>query len=177
MEQGNKTVKLVVSVSSVILMVVFVSLVINSVLDSAGASCEDTTSSKVEAVLMESSTTLSPIGSEISSSSVKANNDTWLEFDGINDFMTLNSTSVTSISFWYKNDTTWYNVVNVSGTLYVDGSVATPDLYPIYNDGSDFYFGKTDATTFVKVSVDEIRTFSNELSTEQITAIYNGGRF
>ena len=114
----------------------------------------------------------------ITSSSATRLNQTWLDFDGVNDNLILPIDNVISISFWYKNETTdWQHLVNASGTIYLNGSVETNYyLYPIYNNGSDVFIGKEDAITFTNISIDDFRTYSINLSSNQITEIFNGGR-
>jgi len=104
-------------------------------------------------------------------------NQTWLEFDGDNDVLTVNATNVESISFWYKNSTDgWQHIVNASGTMYVNGSLATPYLYPVYDDGSNINIGKSDDSTFHDVDIDDFRTYSVQIDSIQVQSIFNGGR-
>lgn len=107
----------------------------------------------------------------------KANNDTWTEYNGVDDEITFNSTNVESVSFWYRNTTTdWQHIVNSSGTIYVNGSVGTQLLYPIYNNNSIIHVGRFDDTNFANVSIDDVRTYSIQISADQVLSIFNGGR-
>ncbi len=103
-------------------------------------------------------------------------NTTWLDFDGINDVVTISSTDQV-ITFWYKNLTSdWIFVVNNSGVTYVDGSLATPVQFPVFFDLTDYFIGKTDGSTFFAGSIDEIRIYDTILTTEDIVFLFNLGR-
>ncbi len=107
--------------------------------------------------------------------SATVHNQTWLDFDGVDDVLVNNRSD--TISFWYKNTTTdWTFIVNSSGTLYVNGTIGTPGIYPIYDDGVNMNFGKTDATTFINVSIDDIRTYGAIIDSELVNLTFQDGR-
>lgn len=102
-------------------------------------------------------------------------NKTWLEFDGTND----NAVSIRydTISFWYKNTTVnWTFIVNSSGTIYVNGSLGTAGIYPVYDDGSNMFLGKIDGATFFNGSIDDFRGYNNSIDAELVNLTYYGGR-
>ena len=138
-------------------------------------SMEDSTvTATSEGLLTSSIDTLSNTNKGFTSASVY--NQTWLNFDGTDDSLTVTSAE-TVISFWYKNSTTdWQHVVNNSGTTYVNGSAATPSLYPIYYDGTDYYLGKSDGSTFVDVSIDDFRVYNAGLGEGDAEGLYLLGR-
>jgi len=104
-------------------------------------------------------------------------NRTWLDFNGVNNFLNISDNSYSAVSFWYKNKTTnWQNIINSSGTIYVNGSVGTQLLYPVYFDGSDYLFGKTNTTNFINVSIDEIRFYNGTINSSIALEVYNEGR-
>jgi len=104
-------------------------------------------------------------------------NDTWLNFNGVNDSVAIPSTITESLTFWYKNETSdWFFVANSSGTLYVDGVVDTPNQYPVYHNGTHYIFGKENATSFLNVSIDDPRGYNSTIDTSLINLIFNGGR-
>ncbi len=125
-------------------------------------------------ILSESTDTLSPIGSGITSSEVKANNDTWIKCT-TDDFV--ESERYDTISFWYKNDTVdWTFVVNSSGTLYVNATLGTPNLFPVYDDGSKMFLCKTGASTFFNGSMDDFRGYASSIDAKLVNLTYLGGR-
>ncbi len=131
-----------------------------------------TISSVSENILVESSTTLS--NKEITSSEVKANNDTWINCT-TDDFV--ESERYDTISFWYKNSTVdWIFVVNSSGTLYVDGVLGTPDLFPVYDSGVKMFLCKTGASTFFNGSMDDFRGYNSSIDATLVNLTYLGGR-
>jgi len=138
----------------------------------------NTAESDTQTILTESTDTLSPISIGITSSEVKANNDTWLDFNSTTeDYVTVTSNTIDSVTFWYKNETSdWIFVVNVTGTTYVNTVAETPNQYPVYHDGTDYFIGKTDATTFFNGSIDDFRVYNKELTTDEIDNLYSGGR-
>jgi len=118
-------------------------------------------------------TTLTPIGEGITSNSILTKNRTWLNFT--DDYVLTDRYD--TISFWYKNDTTpWTFVVNSSGTLYVNGSLGTPGIYPIYDNGSDMFIGKLNITEFFNGSIDDFRGYNNSINADLINLTYQGGR-
>jgi len=114
---------------------------------------------------------------ETLSVSATSKNRTWLSFDGVNDYMNIPNDNYETVSFWYKNTTTaWQNVINSSGTIYVNGSINDTNLFPIHYNGTNYLFGQTDSTTFVNVSIDEIRYYNGTINSTIAEAIYNAGR-
>ena len=103
-------------------------------------------------------------------------NRTWVGCDGTNDLLTIPFD--VSISFWYKNETVdWQHVVNTSeGKTFVNGTDSTPFLIPFYVSGDNYILCKTDATTFVNVSIDEIKTYDGFVNESTALEIYNEGR-
>ena len=131
---------------------------------------EDFSSSQT--ILTETTETISPIGDGITSLTATALNQTWLDFDGIDDVVTLTSDEITSISFWYKNETLdWTFITNSSGTLYVDGVAATPEQFPVIYNGSDYLIGKEGAV-FFNGSIDDFRVYDSTLDAELVGLIY-----
>ena len=164
-------------VVGVIIMIVISGLIVQSFLDSPSLDCVDTNDglSSNQSILTESTATLSPVEDGINSSSIVSNNDTWLEFDGVGNVII--SERFDTISFWYKNTTTdWTFVVNSSGTLYVDGVLGTPGIYPVYDDGVNMFIGKIDGSTFINVSIDDFRGYGAEIESSLVNLTYQDGR-
>lgn len=76
---------LVLGAGGLIILVVLTFIVVSNVALVHDGVDSLVSNSSEEAILIESTTTLSPIGEGITSSEVKAYNNTWLEFDGVND--------------------------------------------------------------------------------------------
>ena len=104
---------------------------------------------------------------------ITTKNDTWIDLDGINDFIFTKFNL--SISFWYKNETVdWTNVIK-SSSNYIDGSVETSGLFPVYNNGSDWIIGNNE-TDYFKISVDNIGVYNGTINSSTAGEIYNEGR-
>ncbi len=94
---------------ALVILAVISGLIVGSIADSSALQCTDLLTSTNDTVLTELTSTLAPIGDGITSSSVIANEFTWLEFDGVNDvvdvgsFNDINNTNF-SLSFWVKNE-------------------------------------------------------------------------
>lgn len=105
-------------------------------------------------------------------------NKTWLDFDGTNDYTLIDSNVITSVTFWYKNRThDWIFVANVSGVEYINGLSGNPHQYPIYYNGSSYFLGKEDASTYFNGSIDDFRIYDLELNYQDINLIYSEGRY
>ena len=121
---------------------------------------------------------LSKIGGGINTVTAKVYNDTFLSCDGVNDYIKITPSSNDTLAFWYNSSTseTWQFVVNTLGTQYTNGSLGDAVEYPVYWDGTDYYFCKTDATTFWEGYIDEIRIFEGELGEQTLNDLYINGR-
>lgn len=106
------------------------------------------------------------------------NNQTWVDCDGLNDVVELTESEIDSITFWYNSSTSnvWIFIANVTGTTYVDGIANVPVEYPIFWDGSKYDFCMTDAVTFWDGWIDDVRIYSGQLNTTEITTLYTDGR-
>jgi len=136
---------------------------------------EDASNSSTQSILTQTSSTLSPIGEGITSSLLIRKNDTWTDYNGITDYLL--SERYDTISFWYKNSTTdWIFIVNSSGILYVNGSLGTPEIYPVYDNGGNMFIGKIDAITFFNGSIDDFRGYNNSIDADLVNLTYLGGR-
>lgn len=130
-----------------------------------------------ESILSNNGTvnTLSSLPTEFNNATVL--NSTWIDFDGVNDYLDVIDDNYETVSFWYKNSTTsWQNIINSSGTIYVNGSTGTALFYPLFYNGSDFIFGKINDTGFINVSIDEIRFYNGTINSSIALEIYNAGR-
>ena len=173
MEQKQLITAISLAVAVVILAVIS-ALVIGSLTSSPVLQCVDLSLSFNENILTESSAFLSPIGDGINASNVKANNDTWINCT-TDDFV--ESERYDTISFWYKNTTVdWTFIVNSSGTLYVDGVLGTPELFPVYDNSTKMFICQTGEFTFFDGSFDDFRGYNSPIDAELVNLTYLGGR-
>ena len=157
-----------------ILIIAFLSLLSNSPISSKSYS-----DSSSDTVLTNNGTTITLSQTPITSPTVTANNQTWLEFDGVNDFAYIDYNH--TISLWFKNETTdWTNLINSSGSnynIYLNGIINTTNPYfPFYYNSSNWILGKSNATTFEKVYIDNIRLYNEWINETDATEVYNLGR-
>ena len=117
---------------------------------------------------------LSKIGVGINTVTAQVYNDTYLSCDGVNDYIKITPSSNDTLAFWYNSSTSesWQFVVNTLGTQYTNGSLGDAVEYPVYWDGTDYYFCKTDATTFWEGSIDKISIYDGQLTNTQISELY-----
>lgn len=176
MEEETETpLTAVVSIVGIILVVLISALAIGSLLDSSEFGCEDIIISNNETFLTETTEIISPIGEGITSYEVNAYNNTWIDFNGINS--SILSERYDTISFRYKNSTVdWIFIVNSSGTLYVNGILETPDIFPVYDNGTNMFLGKTGVSTFFNGSIDDFRGYASSIDAELVNLTYLGGR-
>lgn len=166
----------VIGIGVLAFVILILSIIFNAI--PSEAISNSISNSDNQTILIESSTVLSPVGRGITSSTVKANNDTWLDFNNTNeDFVLVNSNIIDSITFWYKNETSeWIFVANSSGTNYVDSVIGSPNQFPVFYNGTGYFLGKTDGTTFFNGSIDDFRVYESTLQADLIILIYQDGR-
>jgi hypothetical protein len=105
-------------------------------------------------------------------------NDTWMDCDGLNDYLQITPSSNDTVAFWYNSSTlgTWAFAVNSLGTTYLNAVEFPLSEYPVYWDGSDYFFCKTDATTFWAGQIDKITIYDGQLTAANVTTLYSEGR-
>jgi len=98
------------------------------------------------------------------------------------DAIHVTSTAALSSSTWYHLVFAYDGSADVSGmTIYIDGSVAaTTTIYNSMtgttNTTADFYIGSRDGSaSFMNGTIDEVGIWSRELSSADVTALYNSG--
>jgi len=164
---GAVLIIILIGVLVIISIVIFVTL---------GDTSNPITDSTSNTILSNSGTenTLSPTGDRITSLTATALNQTWLDFDGVDDEVVLTSNEITSISFWYKNETLdWTFITNSSGTLYVNAVATSPAQFPVIYNGSDYLVGKENSTDFFNGSIDDFRVYDSTLEQELVTLIFD----
>jgi len=124
-----------------------------------------------------SNTTFSDYAASSLTATVK--NRTWLEFDGVNDYIFISYNN--TISFWFRNFTTeWTHLINSSGTaisVYINGTKDNSwNYFPFYSNGTHWIIGKSNASAFENVSIDNIQIYNEWINETKATEIYNEGR-
>jgi len=162
-------------------IVVTLGLVVLQQSSSSLASMEVISGSSNQSILSDNgtSTTISPIGTGITSLTATAINNSWLSFDGVNDYAYLPYNY--TISLWFKNDTSdWTQLINSSGTIdstYINGILNdTWTYFPFYSNGTDWILGKSDGSTFEEVKIDQIEIYDEWINSTKSMDIYNEGR-
>lgn len=169
----------IIGIFMAFVVVVAFGVVVMREVGSTAQGMDVTADSTSDTILAANGTTSTLTQTPTTFTSATAKNRTWLEFDGTNDVLTVSDDSFVTISFWYKNatETKWQHILNTSGILYQNGTeVDSITLYPLYSDGSDWFFGKTDGSTFVDVDIDEIRFYNATLNSSEVTSIYENER-
>ena len=120
---------------------------------------------------------LSPIDNGITNATISVYNDTFLSCDGVNDYLLIYPHSNDTLSFWLNSTapTSWVNIVNVMGNCYINSlSLPCPATYPVYWNGTAYFFCKTDATTFWAGQIDRIEVFDGQLTQTQVNGFVVG---
>jgi hypothetical protein len=178
MEEGTET---MIKLGSGILAVAVILIVGIQILTNFNTSVKTVdTQSTSSSFIASASQTLDPIGNEggITSATVQTYNQTWLDFDGVNDVVVVESSDIAGVTFWYKNSTSsdWIFIVNNSGVTFVNAVAGTPVQYPVYHNSTHYFLGMTDASTYFNGSIDDFRVYGYNLNTTQINSVYSEGR-
>jgi len=173
----KKKLNLQLSIIQVVIIgvILVMSIVIFATLSNIGRVIEYRTTTD-NATYISTETLSTSLG--ISSIVVKTYNDSFISCDGNNDYIKITPTTNDTLAFWYNSSTSeqWQFVVNNLGTQYTNGTQVNPVEYPVYWDGTDYYFCKTDATTFWEGSIDSISVYDGQLTQTQVNTIYLEGR-
>jgi len=109
--------------------------------------------------------------------SASAINNSWLSFDGVNDYVFIDDNSYETISYWV-NDTSnnWIHVVNTSGILYEDGNeVSSLTLNSYYKNTTGWYIGQNSSDDFFTGNIDSIKFYNDTINETIVDAIYSNG--
>ncbi len=169
-------IKTFVIIVFLLLGVLFGVMILSLIFSTIGnATLESTTDEIVNSTLyLNDSITLSNFNGNIVT---EVFNDTWLNFDGVNDVLEILINEPT-VSFWYRNSTSipWIFIVNSSGTLYVNANVETPVEYPVLQNTTGFYLGQFNNSVFFNGSMDEIRIYNRTLNAGEVLTLFNLGK-
>jgi len=129
--------------------------------------------SSTQTILTSSTDTLSPVGNGITSSEVNANNLTWLEFDGINDYVRITNKTAfepflydnrSSFSIWFKGND-WTTGFGGDNNRYILGKDSDWGRFYLSLGGSSvsnktaFYTIKSPSTSVLNISSNLINRY------------------
>lgn len=181
MEQ--KTPKEIINAISIAIMIVIFlvigALIVSSVLDTSTTNCTPSASgSNSQNILSNDSATLSPIGLGITSNLALIKNKTWLNCSTDDSIVFEVSQSKATISLWFNNATTdWTSIIKSDGDIYIDGSLDGSWVFlPYFISADTITLCKSDGSTFLNVSIDEVRVYETALNSSEVTAVFNDGR-
>lgn len=122
--------------------------------------------------------TLSYIGEGIKTITVTRQNSTWLDFDGVDDYLFIPQYDYYSVSFWVKGSTgDWLHVVNSSdGLIYEDNAtVVSWTLNAFKRNSTGWYFG-INSSGYFNGSIDTIKFYNDTMNESQVSIIFADGR-
>jgi hypothetical protein len=119
------------------------------------------------------------LSAPVTGSSLYKLNDTYLSCDGVDNYFIIYPSSNDTLAFYYNSSTSvnWVYVVNVMGTKYNNSILEDPAEYPVYWNGTAYFFCKTDATTFWEGNIDKISIYDGQLNQTEIEELYNQTRW
>ena len=120
---------------------------------------------------------LSPTGEEIEDVVVVRQNSTWLNFDGVDDYLFIEDNSYVSVSFWVNDSNNdWTHIVNSSGVIYEDNTtVGSLTLNPFKRNNTGWYFGINESGYF-NGSIDTIKFYNDTMTEGQVSDIFDDGK-
>lgn len=124
-----------------------------------------------------SNTTLQPIGQGIREATATRKNSTWLDFDGVDDYLFIPNYDYVSVAFWVNDsDNDWTLIVNSSDLIYENNStVANLTMNPFKRNATGWYFGLNDSG-FFNGSIDTIKFYNDTMNETQVSELYAAGR-
>ena len=174
-KRGNMILYILVSFIALVLFLLL-STIIPGVYDDLRTEVDHTLSTSFLASV-SSNKTLSPLGEGIKTSTVTHQNGTWLNFDGIDDYLFIPQYDYISVSFW-ANSTTggWKHIVNSSDLIYENNvTVGNLTLNVFKRNATGWYFGLNE-TGFAKVSIDTIKFYNDTMNETLVSELFSAGR-
>lgn len=175
MAKQNFIMYLVMAFISVILFSVLIGISADTTEDLRGRVDNNTNSSFVATTT--SNSTLTPIGNGITSLTSTYQNDTWLSFDGTNDYLFIQDNNFTSVSYWVNDsDNEWLHIANASDTLYEERAIVTDfTLNAHKQNATGWYFG-INSSGFFEGNIDSINFYNETINNLTVEDIYSNGR-
>jgi len=174
-KKGNAVLYIIVSMIALILFILLFRI-IPDVYDNSRAENEysDTNSFLVTT---SSNTVLSPIGDGIKSTVVTTKNSTWLDFDGIDDYLFIPDYDYVSVVFWANTSgSDWIMITNSSDLIYEgNNTVGNLTINPFKKNATGWYFGINESG-FFEGSIDTIKFYNDTMNQSQLSELLLNGR-
>jgi len=121
--------------------------------------------------------TLAPIGDGIRTIEVTAKNSTWLNFDGVNEYLFIPDYNYVSVVFWANNsDNDWVMITNSSDLIYEGNTtVSSLTINPFKRNATGWYFGINDSG-FFGGNIDTIKFYNDTMNGTQVSELFADGR-
>ena len=122
--------------------------------------------------------TLSYIGEGIKTLTATRQNSTWLDFDGVDDYLFIEDNDYSSVSFWANGSNgDWLHIVNSSDGLIYESNVTVGNLTlnVFKRNTTGWYFGINESG-FFKGSVDTIKFYNDTMNETQVSELFSNGR-
>lgn len=174
-KKGNIVVFIMLGFIAFVLVLLLPSFISDSSRDMKNK--EDLSSNTSFIATVTSNETLSPIGEGIESATVIRQNSTWLNFDGVNDYLFIPDNSYVSVSFWVNDSlNNWFHFANASTILYENAAVVgNPTLNAYKKNSTGWYFGINESGYFPG-NIDTIKFYNDTLDAAQVSNLYADGR-
>ena len=175
-KKGNMILYIIVSFIALILFFLLASIIPDTYDDLQREVEYDSSASFIAATT--NNETLSYIGEGIKTLTVIRQNSTWLDFDGVSDYLFIPDYNYSSVSFW-ANGTAggWYHIVNSSDGLIYENNVTVGNLTlnAFKRNATGWYFGINE-TGFFYGGVDQIKFYNDTMNETQVSELFDGGR-
>ena len=176
-KKGNMILYIIVSFIALVLFSILATIIPDTYDDIRQEKLSDSSASFIAATT--NNETFQYIGEGIKSiSSVNRQNSTWLDFDGINDYLFIKDNDYDSVSFWANGSNgDWLHIVNSSdGLIYEDNvTVVSLTLNAFKRNTTGWYFGINESG-FSKVSIDTIKFYNDTMNETQVSNLFDAGR-
>ena len=122
--------------------------------------------------------TLDYVGEGVRSITVIRQNSTWLDFDGVDDYLFIPDYNYSSVSFWANGSNgDWLHIVNSSDGLIYESNVTVGNLTlnAFKRNATGWYFGINESG-FFKGGVDTIKFYNDTMNESQVSGLFSDGR-
>lgn len=119
---------------------------------------------------------------DVSGFSGNVYNKTWIDCDGVNDyFYVLITESKSTVSLWFKNETTnWTSYIKSYDDVYINGVLESSwDFSPFFYVEAPselIIFCASSAGQYLNISIDAVRVYEQKLNSTEVLEVYNYGR-
>jgi len=175
-KKGNVILYIIVSFIAIILFLILAMVIPDTYEDLRQEKIYDSGASFIAATT--NNETLSYVGEGIKTFTVVRENSTWLDFDGINDYLFIPDYDYDSVSFWANGSNgDWLHIVNSSdGLIYENNNtIGNLTLNAFKRNATGWYFGMNE-TGFFEGSVDTIKFYNDSMNETQVSNLFDAGR-